>query len=66
MDVNDDSDYVTALEDRLNEMDVDFRRSVTMEEHWKSPSEHFENTFVSNPFSHECDVCDRLWFLRDQ
>jgi hypothetical protein len=21
---------------------------------------------VSNPFSHECDVCDRLWFLRDQ
>jgi hypothetical protein len=65
MDVNDVSDYATASEDRLDEMGVDFRRSVTMEEHWKSESERFENTFVNNPFGHECDVCDRLWFLRD-
>jgi hypothetical protein len=49
----------------LDEMDVDSRRSVTMEEHWRSASERFEKTFVNNPFGHECDVCDRLWFLWD-
>jgi hypothetical protein len=57
MDVNDISDYATASEDILDEVDVDFRRSVTMEEHWSSASERFENTFVNNPFGHQCDVC---------
>jgi hypothetical protein len=33
MDANYVSDYATTLEDRLNQMDVGFRRSVTMEEH---------------------------------
>jgi hypothetical protein len=38
MDVNDVSDYATVFEDTstLDEMNVDFRRSVTMEEHWRS------------------------------
>jgi hypothetical protein len=65
VDVNYVSDNATASEDTLNEMDVDLKRSVTMEEHWWSASERFKNTFVNNPFVHECDVCDRLWFLRD-
>jgi hypothetical protein len=47
MDVNDLNDHATASEDRPDEMGVDFRRSVTMEEHWRSASERFKNTFVS-------------------
>jgi hypothetical protein len=65
LDVNDVSDFATASEGRLDEMDMDFRRSVTMEEHSRSASDRFENTFVNNPFDHKCDVRDRLWFLRD-
>jgi hypothetical protein len=57
MDVNDVSDYATNLEDRLDEMAVDFRRSVTMENHWRSASECLKNTFVNNPVGHECGVC---------
>jgi hypothetical protein len=44
MDVNDVIDYATASEDKLDEMDVDFRRSVTMEEHRRSASERFQKT----------------------
>jgi hypothetical protein len=57
MDVKDVRDYATPSEDTLNKIDVDFRISVAMEEHWRSASERFENIFVNNPFGHECDVC---------
>jgi hypothetical protein len=40
-------------------MDADCRRSLTMEEHWRSASERFENTFVNNSYGLECDVCER-------
>jgi hypothetical protein len=60
MDVNGVSDYATASENRLGKVGVDFRRSVTMEGHRRSASEHLENTFVNNTLGHECDV-----FLRD-
>jgi glycogen debranching enzyme len=52
MDVNDVSDYATALEDTLGKLDGDFSRSVTMEEQWRSASERFENTFVNSRFGH--------------
>ena len=32
---------------------------------WKRASNHFRQTFTENSFGHKCDVCYRIWFLRD-
>lgn len=59
MDVHAVSDYDTASEDRLDEMDVDVR-SVTMEVHWSAANESFQNIFMNNPFGHKCCLFNRL------
>lgn len=44
----------------MDEMYMDLKQSVTMENHWRYVSEHFENTFVNNQLNYKCDVNDRL------
>uniref|UniRef100_T1IDC9 Uncharacterized protein n=1 Tax=Rhodnius prolixus TaxID=13249 RepID=T1IDC9_RHOPR len=43
---------------------IDCVRSSIMKTHWAAASARFTTTFVNNPFGHNCDVCDGLWFLR--
>jgi hypothetical protein len=31
---------------------------------WSCSSRYFDEAFLTNDFSHACDVCDRLWFRK--
>ncbi|XP_028967629.1 uncharacterized protein LOC114828288 [Galendromus occidentalis] len=44
---------------------TDFTRGAEYEIGWSRSTGRVKQIFMENEFGHKCDVCDRLWFLRD-
>jgi hypothetical protein len=40
-------------------------RSEEFVKGWQWADIHYESAFVKNEFGYVCNVCDRLWFMRD-
>jgi hypothetical protein len=32
---------------------------------WSRSNRYFDEAFLKNDFCHACDVCDRIWFRKD-